>query len=335
MRRVPIELAAVAGFANLADAARKAGRGKRTRADVAAFFAQFDARLSALGEAIRSERMPRGRLRRFLIHDPKARVIHAADFEDRVFHHALMNLAGPVLDRALTDAVYACRVGKGNHAAALRVQRGVRRFPWYVKIDIEHYFDRIDHRLLFRLLARRFKGDPFLRTLWRVIDRYAVAAGKGLPIGALTSQHFANYYLDGFDRFVQRTPGAKGYVRYMDDCIWFCPDRQTARASLAAAREVLGTERLLRVKPTAQINRSARGVTYCGFRILPGTIRLTRRKRRLYALRRAEWEGRFRAGEIDALGLQSAYASVLGITALADGAAWRRGQLRRFPPIEA
>jgi len=246
-----------------------------------------------------------------------------------------MNRVGPVLDRALTDATYACRIGMGNHAAAERVQTLLRLHPWYVKIDIEHYFDAIDHQLLYALLARRLKGDGLLQTLWRVIDCYQVTPGKGLPIGTLTSQHFANYYLDGFDRFIQERQPTLGYVRYMDDCIWWSPDRQTARATLEAAKDYLETERLLRVKPSAQINRSARGVTYCGFRILPGAIRLTPRKRRRYAQLRLKWESLYQADEIDARALQSAYASVQAITSRAQSTGWRRQQLLRRPPVEA
>jgi len=288
MRRARIELAQVAAYDNLADAVRKAARGKRARPAGQGFLADLDGNLSRLGRAIRAGTMPIGRFGRCTVHDPKPRTIHAPCFTDRVFHHALMNLAGPVLERALTEATYACRIGMGNHAAAERVQALSRRFPWYVKIDVEHYFDTVDQRLLFELLCRRFKGGPFLETLWRVIDAFAVTPGQGLPIGALTSQHFANYYLDGFDRFMQERQPALGYVRYMDDCVWWCADRQIARATLAAARDYLADERLLKVKAGAQINRSARGVTFCGFRILPGTIRLTARKRRRYAQRRAE-----------------------------------------------
>ncbi len=335
MRRERIELGQVAAFENIADAARKAARGKRARPAGQAFFADLDASLNRLGRMIRAGEMPIGRFSRFTVHDPKPRIIHAACFTDRVFHHALMSLAGPVLDRALTDAVYACRTGKGNHAVADRVQALIRRYPWYVKIDIEHYFNAVDHQLLFELLCRKFKGGPFLDTLWRVIDAYCVTPGKGLPIGALTSQHFANYYLDGFDRFMQERQPTRAYVRYMDDCIWWCADKQTAGTTLAAARDYLASEWLLKVKTAPQINCSARGVTFCGFRVLPGAIRLTARKRRRYAERRAAWEQLFLAGAIDANQLQCAYASVYAITSRTQSLGWRREQLRRYPSIEA
>lgn len=332
MRRVRIELDEVAAWANLTDAAHKAARGKRQRPEVARFFARFDESLAELGEAIRAGWMPRGALRRFVIHDPKQRTIHVAPFEERVFHHALMNHAGPVLDRALTDAAFACRVGRGQHAAARRVQQHLRRFPWYVQIDIAGYFDTIDHARLLDLLARRFKGDGLMACLGRILDSYHTAPGKGLPIGALTSQHFANFYLDGLDRLLQERMPARALVRYMDDAIWWCDDRRTAHATLDAAREWLANERLLVVKAAPRINRSTHGATFCGFRILPGAVRLTRRKQRRYQGRRLAWEAAFAAGEIDARQLQNAYAAVHAITAHIDSQAWRRENLRRFPP---
>jgi RNA-directed DNA polymerase len=162
---------------------------------VRTFVTDLETNLGRLAEAILSGQAPRGEYRCFRIHDPKPRRIHAACFPDRVLHHAIMRLAGPVLERAMPDTSFACRPGKGSLAAVRATQAAVRRFPWYVKIDVSGYFEHIDHAILLDLLARRFKGASFLGLLERVLLTYQSAPGRGLPIGSLTSQYFANHFL--------------------------------------------------------------------------------------------------------------------------------------------
>lgn len=245
-----------------------------------------------------------------------------------------MHQAGPVLERALTATTFACRQGMGHHAAVQQVQSHLRRFPWYVKIDIRHYFDDIDHSCLYALLQRRFKGQDFLALLWRIIACYTVTPGKGLPIGALTSQYFANEYLAGLDRYLLETLAVQAHVRYMDDIIWWCDSRTTARATLRQACAYVTTQRLLTVKPDMQTNRSDHGVSFCGYRITPGQLRLSRRRQRRYQQFRRHWEQAYSAGLIDALTLQHAYDAVHAITLPADSLSWRRHHLKRYPALD-
>ncbi len=321
MKRVAILLDAIAAVDNLALATYRAARGKQTRHDVRRFFQRFDAHINQLAADIRAGRTPYGRFRRLTIRDPKPRIIHAACFEDRIFHHAVTRFAGPVLERALTPTTFACRQGMGNHAAVRQVQRHLRRFPWYVKIDMQHYFDTIDHACLLRLLQRRFKGQAFLALLQRILACYEVTPGKGLPIGALASQHFANYYLDGLDRYILEDLPAYAQVRYMDDTIWWCDSRARARETLAQVCAYAANRRLLTVRANVQINRSVHGASFCGYRITPGQLRLSRRRQRRYQQLRRDWERAYALGRIDALALQQAYAAVHAITMPADSAA--------------
>jgi len=334
MRRTRIELAAVAAIPNLAEAAARAARGKRERPAVRAFLTDLEGNLEALAEAILSGRVPRGDYRAFRIRDPKPRVIHAACFPDRVLHHAVMCQAGPVLERTMTDTSFACRPGKGTLAAVQAARAAIQRFPWYVKIDVKGYFEHIDHAVLLDLLARRFKGEAFLDLLGRIVHGCPAAPGRGLPIGSLTSQYFANYYLDGLDRLLLEGLGVRAELRYMDDVLWFCGDRDQARKTLALVRDWLGAERLLRLKEPPQINRSAHGVGFCGFRVQAGALLLGRRRRRRYAERRAHWESAWQAGQIDALGLQRGYDGVRAIVGRAQSGGWRRRNLARFPAPE-
>ena len=331
MQRLRIELSDLATWENLLLAVWKAARGKRQRHDVAQFIAGLENCLQALARDIVNGVVPYGLYRHFHIHDPKLRLIHAACFEDRVLHHAIMNLAESVFERSLVPTSYACRPGKGVHRAIVQVQHNLRRYPWYVQLDIDAYFPSIDHKLLYGLLQRRFKGEGFMALLGRIIDSYHAKQGKGLPIGSLTSQHFANHYLNGADRFLLNAKTVGSMVRYMDDIIWWCHDKLSAKQTLTELGDFLQDELSLTIKPNTQINRSSHGVTYCGFRVLPGTVLLTPRKKRRYRILRGQWEEAWLAGKISSDTLQQAYAAVHAITLHADSQTWRRRNLQLNP----
>lgn len=331
MERSNVSLGDVADLRNLAGAFHRASLGKRTRYEVKRFGARLDEELSSLQADILSGDIRLGRMTSFRIRDPKPRLIHAPAFRERVLHHALMAHAGPVLDRALVFDSYACRVGKGTLAAVKRCQHHQRRYAWYGKIDIKQYFASIDHDRLKVLLARRFKNQDFLRLLGRIIDSYHSIPGRGLPIGALTSQHFANAYLTGLDRLLLERLKVRGLVRYMDDTVWWTDSKTDAIEVRQAAEDYANRELLLKIKPPAQFAASRQGLSFCGFRILPGAILLSRRRKRRYAEIRRDYENAFLEGRINVSALQAGYASAFGLTVHADAKAWRQEQLRRHP----
>lgn len=334
MKRITITLDDIAEYKNVSLAAYKAAKRKRHRPEVQHFFEHYDAHLNQLCADIRDGKLPYGNFRSFTIHDPKQRLIHAACFEDRVFHHALMNICGATFERAMVDNSYACRKGKGVHLAVKQVQRHLRAYPWYVKIDIDGYFPAINHQILHRVLMRKFKGKEISRQFWRILQVYESTPACGLPIGALTSQYFANDFLDQLDRQLSENRHVRAYVRYMDDMLWWCDTKQTAIKILAETDEYLTDERGLRIKPNVQIQRSQKGVSYCGYRILQDSIRLSRRRKKRYQERRLYWENEYQQGRINALQLQSAYAAVHSITVGTDSLQWRKQNLQRFPSID-
>ena len=333
MKRHRIDLADIAIWDNLQLAAWKAAKGKRFRPVVAEFFTQLDSQLAQLQKEILAERVPCGTYRSFVIHDPKRRRIHAACFVDRVLHHAIMNQAEPIFERSLVNTTYACRPRKGVHHAVAQVQRNLQRYAWYVQVDVNGYFPAIDHETLLHLLSRRFKGDAFQRLLKRIVCSYQSVPGKGLPIGSLTSQHFANYYLDGADRFLLDHPAVCAHIRYMDDILWWCGDKQSARQVLFDFRCYMEEICKLRLKSTERINRSVQGMTYCGFRILPGTIRLTARKKHRYRQLRQYYEAAWLRGDIECLDLQFAYDAVLAATLPTQSIGWRQLDLQIHPSV--
>lgn len=331
MKRSPLGLDPIADWENLAAAFHRAAQGKTTRPETRAFQADLPNQLAALRRDILAGTGTLGTMRSFCIHDPKSRLIHAPCFRERVLHHAIMAHVGPVLDRSLIADSFACRMGKGALAATQRVQQHARRFPWYGQIDIASYFATICHDRLGAMLARRFKNPALLALLNRIIAAYHTTPGRGLPIGALPSQHFANAYLGVLDRFAADHPAICGCVRYMDDLVWWSQSHDAARQTLAAIGDFIRTNLDLTVKATARIGQSHHGISFCGFRILPGRLLLSRRRKRRYAQARHRWEAAYQSGQIDARTLQSGYASALAITLHADAASWRRQQLSRHP----
>ncbi len=209
MKRHGQLLERVAEMENLRQAFHQACRGKRGKAEVLNYTAHLDERLAELRAQLLAGRVPVGRYHYFRIHDPKERLICAASFPERVLHHALMNVCDPVLERAAIADSFACRTGKGRTAALARAQEFARRCPWFLKLDVRKYFDSVDHERL-RAVLRLFD---------EIIASYQTTPGHGLPIGNLTSQHFANFYLAPLDRFAKETLRCAGYVRYMDDFV--------------------------------------------------------------------------------------------------------------------
>lgn len=333
-RRHAIRLDDVASLDNLALAFWRAARGKRTRPAVQRFGSHLLPELNRLREGILSLTLPLGRYRRFQVFDPKPRVIHAPDFQERVLHHALMEKMGPTLDRALVDDSFACRPGKGTLAGVLRAQQHVRRFPWYVKVDVRSYFASIDHGILRARLRRRFKGPGVLALCDRIVDSYQTGRGKGLPIGALTSQHFANEYLSGLDRYLLQELKVAAMVRYMDDVVWWCHSRTQARDTLEAVTDYARSRLALTLRGDRRIQRSAQGVSFLGFRVFAGTLKMSRRRRVRYHGARTRWERAYLEGQVDGAGLQAGYAAALAVTAHAHSLGWRRRQLQRHPALD-
>jgi RNA-directed DNA polymerase len=295
MKRQRIALDVLASRDNLALALWKAAKGKHRRPAVAAFLADADARLSILAARILAGDAPLGRVTRFEVFDPKRREITAACFEDRVLHHAILNLAEARFERALVDSVYACRPGKGVHAAVLAVQRGLQRWPWVVQVDVA-------------LMARILRSGT-------------VTPGHGLPIGALTSQHLANLHLGQADRLLLAHAGVGAHVRYMDDLLWCCASLQAAQDSLVALRNHIEGGLGLRLKPAVHLQPSHHGVRFCGFRVRPGVVLAGPRK-----LRRARQQAR-RLGRAEAAGVRDDH---LQRTAAAVQAALHPAQTARF-----
>ena len=312
---------------NLYLAYRRAAKGKRGKPVVAQFEYRLEDNLIQLQQELLAKRYHPGPYYSFYIHEPKRRLISAAPFRDRVVHHALCNLIEPRFERSFITDSYANRVGKGTHRALDRTQQFARRYKYVLQCDIRQFFPSIDHAILRDILARKI-DDPDVLDLVDLIlasgtgvldddyemiyfagdDLFAVNRPRGLPIGNLTSQFWANCYLNPFDHFIKRELRCPAYLRYVDDFLLFGDDKRTLWAwrdeLVARLRELR-----LTIHPGTHPRPVTEGVPFLGFVVYPNRRRLKRRKGLYYRRRFYGMIQRYAAGAIT---LEQLTASVQG-----------------------
>ncbi len=281
---------------NLLLAYRRAAKGKRGHTNVAAFEYRLEENLLLLQEELAAQSYQPGPYTSFYIHEPKRRLISAAPFRDRIVHHALCNLLEPPFERAFVADAYANRVGKGTHRALDRAQQFARRHRYVLQCDLRQFFPSIDHAILRAILARKVHDKGLLGLIDRILagggdllgeqytmvyfpddDLFSISRPRGLPIGNLTSQFWANCYLNGVDHFVKRSLRCPGYVRYVDDLLLFGDDKATLWQWQSALVAQLATLRLT-IHPGAQPRPVTEGFPFLGFTLFPNRRRLKRRK---------------------------------------------------------
>jgi RNA-directed DNA polymerase len=316
----------ICAYANLFHAFRDARKnGKRSKANVAAFEYHLEMELNGLQEELARKTYQPGHYHHFYIYERKRRKISAAPFRDRVVHHALCNVIEPIFEARFIHDSYACRVGKGTHRAIERAQMFARRHPYALQCDVAQFFPSIDHAILRGLLARCIADDD---TLWLIdqilnsgvgvlADEYtmryfpgddpstgsgqalfAVNRPRGLPIGNLTSQFWANVYLNELDYFVKHQLHCSAYVRYADDFVLFSDDKHQLHAWRAEIIVFLQTLRLRLHAERASVFDTRGGFTFLGFRIFPHYLRLRKDNARAFARRLNEMSAGYTAGEI-------------------------------------
>ncbi len=307
---------------NLRTAACRALMGKRHRPEARRFVAHLEQNLARLRDGLATGTYPVGRSSQFVLHDPKERVITAPCFAERVLHHAVMNVCEPVFDHWLIDDTYACRKGKGRIACLLRAREHSRRHPFFLKLDIRKYFDSIPHAVLTDRIGRLFKEPSLLALLARIIGAFRASLGRGLPIGSLTSQHFANFYLGWFDRFVKERLRVRGYVRYMDDMVLWGGTTAELLTHVDSCRKFLADELQLDLKPW-WINQTHFGIDFLGYRVFSTHLILNRRSRVRYRRNLMKLELSYLAGEIDESTLQQRATALTAFTRTEGVKSWR------------
>ncbi len=320
MKRVGNLFEGMVSFPSLLGAFRRAFRGSGKTKEACRFAFHLESELLSLQAELRELRYQPRPYRYFTVYEPKERIISVAAFRDRVVHHALVGVLEPVYERSFIHHSYATRKNKGTHRAIARAQNLLRRHRFYLKMDVQKYFDSIDHAILLSRVTRKIKDERILDLLSVIITNHAISrgdsCGKGLPIGNLTSQFFANVYLDGFDHFVEQQLPCTGYVRYMDDLVFFADDLAVLRALRQQVEGYLSNHLALTAKASAtMIHAGMHGLPFLGMRIFPAMKRVksenVRRLDKKARNRIRAWE----SGLIDERSLTQSLTSIYGYLA--------------------
>lgn len=310
-------------WANLEQALALAMRGKKDCAEVRDFISRLPGSLEEIGGRVRRGDGPLGHFREFSIRDPKPRIISAPCFSDRVLHHAVINVCEPVFERWLVRQTFACRRGLGLRAAITETSRWTSSQSWYLQLDVRHYFETVPRSAMFQKLKRLFGDVELLRLWWQLIDSHRTGAACGLPIGCLTSQHLANFYLGFLDRFIKETLRTRGYARYMDDMLLWAGEKQTLLAARDEIVRFVLDELGLELK-TPVLNQTRHGLDFLGFRFHRGWVGLARRSRRRLKLRLRRCHEDLAEGRRTELETQQRLTACLAATAPARCARFRQ-----------
>ena len=306
---------------NLYLAAKKAFRGKKLKHTVAPFYFNLEKEIIKIGKSLLDETYYPSPYKVFKIYEPKERNICCAEFQDRVVHHAITNILEPIFERKLIDDTYACRAGKGTHAALKKSQQLVRKYNYYLKCDIKKYFESIDHEVIINILEKIFKDERLVNLFKKIISHQPpyTEKGKGLPIGNLTSQHMANIYLGQLDLFVKHELKCQGYLRYMDDFILFSNDKKELGVFLEKIRFYLKKELNLKLKEkVVRIAPVSEGLPFLGHRVFRGLLRLQRANLIRFRKKYLRLEKKFIKGKITQEDLTNSARSMIAHISHAD-----------------
>jgi len=322
-------------FEHLLRSSEQAKRGKRFRPDVAPYEFNLEPELWKLREQLRGKTYQPGEYRSFYIYEPKKRLISAAPYRDRIVHHALTGMLEPIFESTFIFDSYACRKGKGTHAAVNRCQQFARRFRYVFKSDICKFFPSMDHDILKEQVARKIKDPDVLWLTGRIVDGsnpqeevFEYFPGdnlftpgerqRGIPIGNQTSQFFANVYLNPLDHFVKERLQFKGYVRYVDDFLLFSDDKRKLNDARVRISEFLIRLRLKLHPRKNTIFPVEKGIRFLGYRVFP-THRLLAKENVWRFLRRVRrMQADYRDGDMTLPEIKQRLMSWLGHARQAD-----------------
>jgi len=287
----------VCDWVNLRLAYENASRGKRGRGATAQFESLLADNLLELETELKERTYLPGEYSNFYIHEPKKRLISAAPFRDRVAHHALCNVTVPYFERLFIADSFANRVGKGTHRAIDRCQQYARKYQYVLQCDIAQFFPSIDHAILRETLESMLPDESALWLIDRILASgrgvltgeydmvyfpndtlLAANRPRGLPIGNLTSQLWANCYLSPLDHFIRRELGCSAYLRYVDDFLLFGNNKTEMMKWRDAIVKRLERLRLTIHKGSAHPHSVEKGIPFLGFRLFPDYRRVKQRK---------------------------------------------------------
>ncbi|OGZ33312.1 MAG: hypothetical protein A2174_01060 [Candidatus Portnoybacteria bacterium RBG_13_41_18] len=252
-------------------------RGKKKKLDVLEFELNLEDNLFGLHYELRDKIYQHSYYTAFSICDPKPRRIHKACVRDRVLHHAVFRVLYPIFDKSFIFDSYSCRLEKGTHKAVNRLAMFCRRLSQnntqniiVLKCDVKKFFDSIDQNILLELTGRKFEDGNTMRLIEKIVESFAKSPGKGLPLGNVTSQLFANIYLNELDWFIKHILHIKYYLRYCDDFVILGENEKYLRELILPISGFLEQRLKLTLHPDKIVIRKYhQGIDFLGYVILP------------------------------------------------------------------
>lgn len=313
-------------FERLLNAYKQARKSKRYRKEVLAFSANLEENLINLQNHLIYKTYEVGRYREFYVYDPKKRLIMALPFMDRVLQWSVYDLLNPIFSKGYITDSHGCVLGRGTHSAVARLQywlKKVSKSPnkwYYLKLDISKYFYRVDHGVLLGIIKRKIADDDLIWLLDKIVNSehpFGLPLGysahetderlddKGMPIGSLTSQMFANIYLNELDQYAKRELRIRHYIRYMDDIIILSDDKSELHRIKSDIEIFLDEHLRLNLNNKTAIRPITLGIDFVGYKIWPTHVKLRKSsalkfKRRLKVIQKQYAEGKINFDKVNA-----------------------------------
>ena len=276
---------------NLFSAWREFRRGKTGKIDVQAFELTLEDNIFQLHHELADKSWNPGPYSAFYVRDPKLRHIHKASVRDRVFHQALFRVLYPIFDKKFIHDSYSCRENKGVHKGVARLEQFISivsnnyaHTAYALKCDIRKFFDSISHQTLFELIKIEIHEENLLEIIWRVIGSFETIPGRGLPLGNVTSQLFANIYLNELDQWTKHTLKIRHYIRYCDDFLIIDKDRRKLLELISDIQKFVEKNLQLTLHPNkVKIRKVSQGIDFLGYVALPRyRVLRTKTKQRMF-----------------------------------------------------
>lgn len=259
----------IATYENLLWGFRQAAKKCKKSIDRCEFVFNQSSEIFAIKQALDAGEYKWGPYTEKTVIDPKIRIIHKAPFRDRVVHQAIFRVVDPFFERYMIHHSYACRENKGTGAALRDVQRIIANCPYALKLDASKYFQTVDHERLKQKLRKVFYEPRLVTLLESLIDSF----NQGIPIGNLTSQLFANWYLNDIDHFIKRELKVRYYFRYMDDLLLFGNDKPTLwEHSTRIQEKGFNDDKIVFAKTKTVLYKVERGVPFLGYWLFPNKL---------------------------------------------------------------
>lgn len=301
------------------------------RIDVVEFYMKLGINIFSLNRDLMRGAYEHGYYSSFWIQDPKQRHISKAWVRDRVLHHSIFTVLNPIFEATYIANSFSCREGKGTHKGVRALEIMLRKVSenglkacYGLKCDVRKFFDSVDHKILKEIISKRIKDEKVLWLVGKVINSYVSSRSnffepKGIPIGNLTSQLFANIYLNEFDQFVKHNLKVKHYVRYTDDFVVVSQDREYLESLIKEVSDFLQSELKLEIHPNkVTIRKFSQGVDFLGYIVKPHHILMRTKTKNRMIKKLAINSERYKNGSLSKTIAEQSLKSYLGVMSHAD-----------------